>query len=225
MQRFLGILMLQTRFPRPLGDIGNPETFSFPVRRHIVEGASPGRVVRDQAHGLVDAFVAAARSLVDEGAAAIGTSCGFLALHQRRLSAAVTVPVASSSLLQCEWLARVLPAGQRPGIVTIDAVSLSEGHLQAVGVPPGTPIEGVDPDGELASRLLRDEPSLDMAKAEAEVVAASERLCRRANIGAVVLECTNMPPYARAVARATGRPVFDVVTLLNWIWSGLQRAG
>ena len=222
MAAFLGLLMLQTRFPRPPGDIGHPQTFAFPVRRVVVEGADPQRVVRAEATGLVDRFTDAARTLVAEGACAIGTSCGFLALHQRALGAAVPVPVATSSLLQCAWLAPILPPGKRVGIVTIDRAALTAAHLAAVGVPGDTPIQGVDPRGEFATHLLNDEPTLDIALAEREVVAAAVRLVQaHPDLGAIVLECTNMPPYAPAVAHATQRPVYDVVTLLNWVWSGM----
>jgi len=222
MAAFIGLLMLQTRFPRPPGDIGHPQTFAFPVRRVVVAGANPQRVVRGEADGLIESFIDAARVLAADGACAIGTSCGFLALHQHALSSALPVPVATSSLLQCAWLPSVLPSGRMPGIVTIDKAALSPAHLAAVGVPPGTPIEGVDPRGEFATRLLNDEPTLDVVRSENEVVAAAVRLTQtHPDVGAIVLECTNMPPYAAAVARATQRPVYDVVTLLHWIWSGV----
>ncbi len=221
---FLGLLMLETHFPRPPGDVGHPRTFAFPVRRVVVGRATPQRVVRDSAQGLVPAFISAAQELVAQGAAAIGTSCGFLGLHQQRFAAGLPVPVATSSLLQCAWLAALLPDRQRAGIVTIDAAALTPEHLGACGVPDDAPIEGVDPGGELATRLLNDEPELDCARAEAEVVAAAQRLLERhPEVGAIVLECTNMPPYAAAVARATGRPVYDVVTLLEWVWRGVAR--
>lgn len=221
---FLGLLMLETRFPRPRGDVGHPQTFSIPVRRMVVAHATPQRVVREDADGLVQAFIDAARELVEQGAAAIGTSCGFLGLHQQRFAAALTVPVATSSLLQCAWVEAILPHGQRAGIVTIDAGSLTPAHLAATGVAANTPIEGVEPHGEFATRLLNDEPALDLARAEAELVGAAARLAHRhPEVGAIVLECTNMPPYAGAVARATGRPVYDVVTLLEWVWRGVAR--
>ena len=85
------------------------------------------------------------------------------------------------------------------------------------------PIEGVDPDGEFATRILGDATALDAAAAEREVVDAALRLIRRRpDVAAIVLECTNMPPYRAAVHRATARPVYDVVTMLEWFWRGLQ---
>lgn len=215
---FLGILMLQTRFPRLPGDIGHPQAFGFPVRRAVVAGASPQRVVREQAAGLLQPFIDAALRLVDEGAAAIGTSCGFLALHQPALQAALPVPVWTSSLLQ---LAR-LPAG-RAGVVTVDAQALTPAHLQAVGAPPGVPVAGLQPGSRLQRTLIGDEPTLDAAQAEAEVVDAALRLLRQAGpLQHIVLECTNMPPYAAAVRAATGATVHDITTVLTERWSALS---
>lgn len=220
---FLGVLVLDTRFPRPVGDVGNPASFAFPVRYRQVAAATPRRVVREHAQGLLDAFIAAGESLVADGAVGLGTSCGFLALFQRELAAALPVPVATSSLLQVAWLAPLLPAGSTIGVVTIDAAALSPAHLAAVGVPADLPIEGVDAAGEFATRILGDAPTLDLVAAERDVVDAARRLvARRPDVGAIVLECTNMPPYAAAVQRATGRPVYDVLTLLDWFWRGLQ---
>jgi len=220
----LGILMLATRFPRPVGDIGNAASFSFPVRYRTVAGATPQRVVRERASGLLDRFVAAANELVEEGAIGITTSCGFLAAFQQELTAAVPVPVATSSLLQAAWLARLLPAGRCVGVVTIDAAALEADHLAGVGAPLDLPIEGVDPGGEFATHILGDHTTLDLVAAEREVVDAAIRLvARRPDVAAIVLECSNMPPYATSVHRATRRPVYDVLTLLDWFWQGLLR--
>ena len=222
----LGILMLATRFPRPPGDIGNPSSFLFPVRYRRVDAASPQRVVRERALGLLDAFISAGKAMAGDGAVGIATSCGFLAAFQRELAAALPVPVATSSLLQIAWLLPLLPHGSTVGIVTIDAASLDDEHLSGVGAPPGLPIEGVDAAGEFATRILGDAPTLDMAAAQDDVVAAAQRLvARRPDVAAILLECTNMPPYAAAVQRATGRPVYDVLTMLDWFWRGLQRQG
>jgi hypothetical protein len=221
---FLGILTLETHFPRPPGDIGNPATFGFPVRYMVVLGASPQRVVRERAADLLQPFIVAGQRLCAEGALVISTSCGFLSLFQDELARALPIPGATSSLLQVAWLQRLLSPGRVVGVVTIDARALSADHLHAVGAPVDLPIEGVAPDGEFARKLLGNEPTLDGARAQADVVQAAQRLVqRRPDISTLVLECTNMPPYARAVAQATGRPVYDVVSLLNWLWSGVSR--
>lgn len=214
---FLGVLMLQTRFPRPLGDIGHAGSFAMPVRHRVVADATPARVVRERAAGLLPAFVAAGRQLVDEGAAAITTSCGFMALVQRELQAALPVPVWSSSLLLLPGL-----RGRRPGVITIDAQALVAAHWRAVEADPATPCEGITPGSALYRTLIDDLPALDAADAEAQVVGAAQRLlARHPDVDTLVLECTNLPPYAPALRQATGLPVHDVITMLHARWAAL----
>ena len=136
------------------------------------------------------------------------TSCGFLAAYQEVLSQSVPVPVITSSLLQAARLAQ-------PGIVTIDAVSLTPEVLDAAGVPAHTPVQGVEPGCEFQRRILSNDSTLDLRRAEQDVVAAANELvAQHPLVTDIVLECTNMPPYRDAVARATGRPVHDIETLL-----------
>ncbi len=216
----LGLLMLQTRFPRPQGDIGHPRTFDFAVRRRVVHGATPERVVRGSDAAVLQPFIDAARELVAEGCDAIATSCGFLARWQRELQAALPVPVWSSALLQ---LAEQQALGRRCGVITIEASSLGLAHWLGVGADPATPVEGITPGSALHRTLLRDLPTLDQADAQQQVLAAAQRLrARHPDINALVLECTNLPPYAPALRAATGLPVLDVVTLLNQRMAALR---
>jgi Asp/Glu/hydantoin racemase len=219
----LGLLMLQTRFPRPLGDIGHPRTFGFPVRRRIVGGATPARVVRSDDPALLQPFVDAALELVAQGCQAIATSCGFLARWQRDLQAAVPVPLWSSALLQ---LADAQAQGRRCGVLTIDAASLGATHFEGVGADPATPVEGVTPGSALHRTLLQDLPTLDEADAQGQVLAAAQRLlAREPGLDTLVLECTNLPPYAPALRAATGLWVLDVVTLLDARMAALAASG
>jgi len=215
---FLGVLMLDTRFPRPPGDVGNPATFErhgIAVRRLVIEGASPERIVKEADRSLLQPFVDGALRLAGEGAAMLTTSCGFLAAYQQVLAGAVRVPVVTSSLLQCREFAR-------PGILTFDADSMSRAILDAAGVPRGTPVQGVQPGCEFHRRILNNEEHLDLAEAERNVVDAARRLVTlHPEVEDIVMECTNMPPYREAVGRATGRRVHDIETLLAARWAAL----
>lgn len=209
---FLGILMLDTRFPRPLGDAGNAASWPMPVRLAVVPGASPQRVVRDADPALLQPFVDAARQLVLDGAAAITTSCGFLVQMQQALQDALPVPVWTSSLLKLREL-------NRPGVLTVDAAVLGRSHLLAAGADAATPIEGLRHGCSLQQTLLDDLPALDSVQAEADVVAAALQLVQRhPQIDSIVFECTNLPPYAEAVRRATARPVHHLLTLVQERW-------
>ncbi len=220
----LGVLMLDARFPRIPGDMGNATTWPFPVLYRVVKGATPERVVMEGAAGLLDDFLAAARDLVDLGAEAITTNCGFLSLFQAELSDAVRVPVATSSLVQVPWAQAMLPAGQRVGLVTVCAATLTPAHLAAAGVPLDIPVVGTENGREFFRVLIRAEkPDLDVALAEADVVDAARALvAAHPEVGAIVLECTNMPPYAAAVRDAVGLPVFDIFSLVCWLQAGLR---
>lgn len=220
----LGILMLEARFARVLGDMGNAQTWPFPVMYRVVRGARPDRVVCDQARGLLDDFIDAARDLVDLGAEAISTNCGFLSIYQRELAAAVGVPVATSSMMQVPWVQATLPPGKRPGIVTINAEGLTPAHLSGIGVPLDTPVTGTENGRELFRTIIKAEKDdLDLALACADVVGAAKELtAANPDVGAIVLECTNMSPYSSAVQAATGLPVYDIYSMVTWFHAGLR---
>jgi Asp/Glu/hydantoin racemase len=220
----LGILMLEARFPRILGDMGNGLTWNFPVLFRVVRGASPTRVVEQGAPGLLDAFIEAARDLVDLGAEGITTNCGFLSLFQQELAAAVRVPVATSSLMQVPWVQATLPPGKRVGVITVNKAGVTPRHLEAAGVPLDVPMEGTEGGREFFRVLIRAEKQdMDVDLARQDILDAAERLtARHPEVGAIVLECTNMPPYAADVAEATGLPVHDIYSMINWFHAGLR---
>jgi Asp/Glu/hydantoin racemase len=220
----LGVLMLEARFPRIPGDMGNSQTWPFPVLYRVVRGASPEKVVLQGAHGLLDAFIEAGRDLIDLGAEAITTNCGFLAIFQAELATALKVPVATSSLMQVPWVQATLPAGKRVGVVTVSGSTRTSSHLDGIGLAHDIPITGTE-DGEEFFRVLikseKDDMDIDLARKD--VVDAALRLVREnSGIGAIVLECTNMPPYAAAVQAATGLPVYDIYSMINWFQLGLR---
>ena len=219
----VGILMLEARFPRIPGDMGNAGTWPFPVLYQVVRGATPERVVRERARGLLPAFLEAAKELVELGADGITTNCGFLSLYQRELAAHVGVPVATSSLMQVPAVQALLPPGKRAGILTVSARSLMPEHLKAAGVDPETPVAGTDDGREFTRVLIGNELQLDAAAAEQDILEAGRALKQRhPDLGAIVLECTNMAPYSRALAEHLTLPVFDIVSFITWFQAGLR---
>lgn len=220
----LGILMLDTHFPRIPGDVGNEKSFSFPIVKKIVTGASTRRVVLEGDSSLLRPFLDAARELEAEGVAAITTSCGFLAMFQRELAAAVNIPVFTSALLQAALLVPILKGGQAVGILTADGRKLGERHFQGVGITHVPKVVYGMEGTAFGEVFVGDSPTLDRATAEREMRAVARRMVEEhPEIGPVVLECTNMPPYARAVADVTGRPVYDITTLAETVMHSLTR--
>ena len=219
----LGILMLDTSFERFNGDIGNARTWPFPVQYRIVRNATPDRVTRPEGPDMLDAFKAAADDLIAAGVDGITTTCGFLALYQKDLAAHCAVPVATSSLLQVPMVAHILPGGNaRRSSPSPPNPSLSR-HLEAVGADPATPVHGMPPGSEFQRAIREGDNSAPFATLQREVLEAADRMVRAdTSIGALVLECTNLAPYSRDIARLTGLPVFDMVTLVHWFHRGLS---
>jgi Asp/Glu/hydantoin racemase len=209
----LGILMLDTRFPRIEGDIGNAASFDFPVIFQRLEGIGPSDAVA--AHPdrprVMKALAANAQTLAQAGAVGISTSCGFLALYQQELASVSPVPVATSALMLIPML-----VGKKVGVITASARNLTPAHLIAVRAPADTPIEGMPEAGAFAATFLANGTTLDREAVEAEAIAAGRSLlAKHPQVDEIVLECTNLPPYSAALKRALGVPVHDVLDLLR----------
>lgn len=217
----LGILMLDTAFPRIPGDVGNPATWPFDVRYAVIPKATPQAIVCQPPEPFVEAFINAGRILVSEGCTGIATTCGFLALIRPRLTESLGVPIAASALEQAHQIKAMLAPGKRIGILTISARSLSSAHLKVAGVPDDSVIAGVE-ETPFAHSILENRDTLDVVQAQRDLVAAAKRLVGSDDsIGALVLECTNMVPYAPEIAAATRRPVYSIYTYLMWFHASL----
>ncbi len=213
----LGIIMLDTQFPRPKGDVGHAETFGVSTHMDVFKGVWPAKVVTSAASlrqaRMVPGFQGIVRSMQMRGVQAVTTSCGFLVLLQKELQAVAKIPVVTSSLLQ---LPALLAKEPQVGVLTISSGSLSAEHLRAAGVSKGrlkdVIIQGVPAGTEFVNKILGNQPTLDVAQAEKDVVAAALALKERApHLKTVVLECTNMPPYQAAIVAATGWQVRSLI--------------
>lgn len=220
----IGVLSLESYFPKPPGHIKNPSGLPFTLAYEVIEGLTVPRLLTDPSPEMIEPLLAAARRLERSGVKAITGSCGFLALFQKEIAAAVSVPVFASALIQVPLIHAM--TGRPVGVLTASARALTGAHLSGVGAAD-VPIvvEGMDETEEFASVILRGERNdMDLAKIEAELLAAGRRLIDRApEVGAVLLECTDLPPYAHALQRELGRPVFDIITLAGMVHAAVLR--
>lgn len=192
------------------------------MRYQTVAGATVDAFVHRGDERLLPPFIAAGRTLAAAGCIGITTTCGFLCRWQQALAAEVPVPVLTSPLLQLPAIERMLPRGSCAGVVTYSAADLTPETLAAAGARPDTPVAGVAPDGYFARTIRDGRATLDRARMSADVVAAARTLVEvHRDIGAIVLECANMPPYRAAVVSAVGLPVFDAVSLIDWFYAAL----
>ncbi|MCU0604450.1 MAG: aspartate/glutamate racemase family protein [Desulfobacterales bacterium] len=221
----IGILMMDTDIRRIPGDVGNPSTFPFPILRRTVPGAGLERLIRQRDPSLVTPFVEGGSELVRRGVQALTTSCGFMILFQEELSAALPVPVFTSSLLQLPLVQRGLSPHRRIGVITADAANLTAQHLlKAGGDLTRLTVRGLEEQPHFREAIFGGCGRIDPQGVEAEVVALARRMtAEEPAIGALVLECTNLPPYAAAIRKAVGLPVYDIVTLIRHLHSALAR--
>ena len=163
-----------------------------------------------------------AKELVKMGADGITTNCGFLSLFQDKMAEAVYVPVATSSLMQVQMVQSLLPKNKKVGILTIHKPSLKEAHLKAANVPLDTPIVGTENGKEFTRVIINDEKEMNIDLARQDHLDAAEELLKKnSNIGAIVMECTNMSPFAADIRKKFEIPVFNIYTFIEWFQSGL----
>jgi len=223
----MGILVMDTMFARLPGDIGNATTFAFPVQFRLIHGSTNDRIVWERDRSLLDPYIEAAQELERSGVRAITTSCGFLAMFQPELAASVHVPLFTSSLLLVPLVSRMIRPDQKVGILTADSTALDETHFTATGwsasdIPVA--IEGMQDRSAFWEAYPKNAIEYDVDAVAADMRDAALTLVREhPDVGAIVLECTNMAPYAHVVQAATRLPVFDVQTLTNLVYEATHR--
>jgi len=224
----IGILMQERLFPRIPGDIGNASTFDFPVRMQMIRGVdiSTRFQLFEGNASLIQPFVQGAKALEKAGVRAITSCCGFLILFQDIIAEAVNVPVFMSSLMLIPTVYRMLNKGQSIGVITSNATERGLGiqHYEAAGAG-GIPIETIGmEDSDAWETIAQDKTVLNPEQVKQDLIDRAQWLVdKNPNIGALVLECANMPPYAKAIQDRVNLPVFDIVTFINFVYSAVVR--
>lgn len=220
----IGVLALESYFPKPPGHIKNPSSMPFTLSYEILDGLTVPLLLSNPSDDMIAPLLSAARRLEASGVKAITGSCGFLALFQDKIAASVNVPVCVSSLLLAPMIYAMTA---RPvGVITASRDALTEAHLRAVcaeNVP--LEIEGMEQSAEFSDVILRNiRNDMDLGLIENDLISAGERLVARApEVGSVLLECTDLPPYAAPLQRAIQRPVFDIITLTQMVHTATLR--
>lgn len=221
----VGILLLDAKQPFVPGDVGNATSYDYPVLYQTVPGAHSPRVMRGDPE-LNDAVVQAARDLEAQGVKGISSDCGFFVTFQDLVREAVDVPVFMSSLLELPLISTFLGHGKAIGVMTANSTALGNQVLE---------LSGIEPDRELVIRGMQDnahwyeafkDPAekVDTDIIEREMVqTALEMKESSPHIGAYLLECSMMPPYSKAVHEATGLPVYDFMSLINYFHRGTHQ--
>lgn len=222
----IGILMLDTVFPRIRGDIGNANTFPFPVRYYVVKNVFTGkRLPRDADEILLNAFKKAAKELEEEGCKAITTSCGFLAGFQEELADAVSIPVFTSTLALVPMIYPMIGKNKKIAIFTERAEFMTEYLFQKSGwssrqIP--VCVCDLPENSDFNQLVIFDRPDGEIEGIR-ECISTMVRDCMEKNddIGAIVLECQNFAPYGKMIQQLSGVPVFGINQLIEFIHSAV----
>ena len=226
----LGVMLLDDAYPGFPGDVRNASGYPFPIQYEIVTGVDIKKLVIEPNKIMcLPPIIKAAQKLEKLGCRAIIGECGYFAYFQREVSASVKVPVFMSSLLQVPLAQQATGSNQVVGILVANATYLTDHHLESVGVRIGSNyvIGGALDDGYCqefdhlwTAGLRTAPPSANYSKAEAEFLAvATDFYKKNQKMGAMVLECTGFPPFARALQRAIGIPIFSWGTLMDYAYS------
>ena len=208
------------------GNSTNPKTFYFPVSYSRIKGATIHTILENPCRNVLQSMIKEARKMETQGIRAITTSCGFNAVFQRELADAVHVPVFTSSLIQIPMVQNMLGSQQTVGVITAKKSSLTERHLRAIGIdnPETVYIEGLETCTEWNKIFSAPDDEIDIRTVEKDVISIARSMKETSQIGAFILECTDLPPFAEAIRNATGRPVFDFVTLTTYVYQAIQSA-
>lgn len=219
----LGILMLDMQAPLIPGNVGNALSYDFPVKFKVLPGFPSDWWLDDQGadEARCQIVVDAAKQLEAEGCRAITTGCGFFAIYQQAVANAVNIPVFLSPLVMVPMLARMMGTSKRVGILTAGGSHLKGDFLEKVGIDDSVrfAVKGLEDTEEFFNvHVTCKKKTVNPDKMRQEVISAAQDLINQyPDIGTFVFECSDIPPFARAVAQATGRPVFDFISLASMV--------
>ena len=208
------------------GNSTNPDTFEFPVKYSRIKGANIHTIFENPSQKVLKNMVGEAYKMTEKGIRAITTSCGFNAIFQRELAESVPVPVFTSSLMQIPIVQNMLSRKQSVGVITAKKSALTEKHLESVGIenPDSIYIQGLETYAEWDKIFSSPNDDIDISTVENDVVNLACSMMKMANIGAFILECTDLPPFANSIRKVTGCPVFDFVTLTNFVYQAISQS-
>lgn len=222
----IGIILLDTFTPFIPGDVGNATTYSFPVRYQTVKGLTFEKLLQKD-RSMLEPILEAGHNLVNEGVKAITSDCGYMAMYQEEVAKELRVPVFLSSLLQIPFISAMLGKDEKIGIICSKASNFENELLVKLGINPNISlvVKGMEGKENFVKAAHEEIGVLDPELIEEEVVdVAKEMVIEDPKVKIILLECSSLPPYAASVQRAVNLPVFDFITMINYLQSALVQS-
>lgn len=220
----VGIITYPIWYPLLPGNVANASTYNFPVLYKVLEGVGADELSRGDPV-VLDLLIEAGKELEKQGVRAIVGSCGYFTNYQKEAAAALDVPVFLSSLLQMPVIKQGLKPNQKVGIICGNAPALTPRTLSQCGIDDLADIVIVGAQDLPEFRnIIKETGHFNSFKIEQELVGLAKQLVKdNPDVGAILIYCSDMPPYAWSIQNAVRLPVFDYTTLINWVYTGIVR--
>lgn len=224
----LGIMILDEVYPAFPGDIRNPSAYPYPIQYSIVKNVDCDMLIRgEDKNPCRKPILEAAKELEKMGCRAILSECGYFAYFQKDVKEHVNLPTFMSSLVQYPWIQQSIGSQKSIGIMCAEKNQLKDEHLLAVDIDLSSNfvIAGARDDYKVTQfeslwNHTLGEGEADYKTNEKELVEMTKNFANKnPNIGALLLECTGMTPFARSMQRAVDLPVYSWGTLLDFAYS------
>jgi len=210
-----------------IGNSTNPKSYDFPVVFRRVPGANIHTILEKPDYEVMKSMAEYAnRMVIEEGVRLIVTSCGFNAIFQKELSKRISVPVATSSLIQIPFISSMLNDSQQIAVITANKEHLTDIHFRNVGVTDmrNIIVFGMEECPEWNKIFVAPDEDIDLNKVREEVLnVATSALETYSSIGSFVLECTDLPPFANDIRKRTKLPIFDYFTMVRYLVSAIMN--
>lgn len=218
----LGALVMKSWVPKPCGHISNASNYDFPIYFQVVENSNT-KAIHGGAQSIIPDILEAEKKCEDMGCKSIFTSCGYFGHFQRTIANHSSVPVYLSAVCLIPFIFRIMPKDWELGIICYNKDKLTTHLLEECGVTPAMRarchVADVIGQPEL-SCIIKDQGHYNIDNGKNDVVNVARKLVsENINIGAILLECTDLPPHSYAIQEALGLPVFDSTTMIKFIHS------
>lgn len=221
----IGIMLLDGDDPRIPGQVASSKSFQFPVLYDVLEGIDAERIFYHREGNLAELVLEKASNLVNQGAVALTSNCGFLGYYQKIVSSHIDVPVMLSSLLQIPIIKNSLKPDQNILILTAESTQIDDKLLSAVGVQNSNLLKllGLQDNQHFKNVFITHKDELSPPTLEREIVRRVKNVAVEENIGAVLVECAVLPPYSKTIQEALDLPVFDFLTMIRYLRDGMTQ--
>lgn len=220
----IGILVLDLWYPLMPGNVANASTYGYPVTYKVMRGTTIS-MIHSADPKLLDQIVQGGKELISNGVRAIVGACGYFANYQKEAAPLLDVPLFLSSMLQVPMIKMGLKPGQKVGIICASESALTDRALEGCGIYDRSSIAvtGAQDIPDFKA-ILECKGEFNSQRLESDLADLAESFVRQnPDIGAILLECSDMPPYSCTIQNRVGLPVFDFITMIDWIQHAVVR--